>query len=109
MEKINNAREKITKESQTIGSPLANFIEEHINQLCTNEAVAEKVEAKSLRDLIKKIEDMAREQARAKGTGAQSAHISDADVIEMADEFYEIGAAAARPKNTDVIDVFDFI
>lgn len=100
MEKINNAREKITKESQTIGGPLANFIEEHINKLCTNEAVAKKVEAKSLKDLIKKIED----EARKNKTG-NVGMISDADVIEMADEFYEIGAAAARPKNTDVIKV----
>lgn len=104
MEKINNARAKITKESQSIGGPLANFIEEHINSLCTNHDVAAKVMDKNLKDLIKKIED----EARNNRTG-NVGMISDADVIEMADEFYGIGAAAKKARTSDVIDVFDFI
>ena len=104
MEKINNARAKITKESQSIGGPLANFIEEHINSLCTNHDVAAKVMDKNLKDLIKKIED----EARKNRTG-NVGMISDADVIEMADEFYGIGAAAKKTRTSDVIDVFDFI
>lgn len=105
MEKINNAREKLTKEAQSIGGPLANFIEEHINSKCTNETVAAKVEAKSLKDLIKKIED----EARKNKTG-NVGMISDADVIEMTDEFYEIsGAASLGSREAGVIDVFDFM
>ena len=59
---------------------------------------------KNLKDLIKKIED----EARKNRTG-NVGMISDADVIEMADEFYGIGAAAKKTRTSDVIDVFDFI
>lgn len=37
---INSARQKITDESQKIGSSLAVFVEEHLNSLCTTDGVA---------------------------------------------------------------------
>ena len=43
---INEARKKITDESQEIGSSLAVFVEEHINSLCTTDEVAAQVTAK---------------------------------------------------------------
>ena len=105
MDKINEARAKITDESQKIGGPLANFIEEHVNSLCTTIDVAAKVMDRNLSDLIKKIEG----EARKNKTG-NIGMISDADVIEMADEFYEL-KASAKPATAapGVVDVLDLI
>ena len=100
MGEINRARTKITKESQDIGGALAIFIEEHVNKACTNEAVAKSVQEKSLKDLIKKIENKARENK----TGNVGC-VSDEEVKEMADEFYGLGAKTGG----DVIDVLDLI
>lgn len=104
MEKINEARAKITKESADIGGPLANFIEEHVNKHCTTEAVAAKVMAKPLKALLKDIEAEAR-----KNKAGNIGMVSDADVIEMADAFYELKAsakpAAAAPGVIDVLDL----
>lgn len=100
MEEINRARAKITDESQKIGGALAIFIEEHVNKACTNEAVAKSVQEKSLKDLIKKIED----EARKNRTGNVGC-VSDEEVKEMADEFYGLSAKTGG----DVIDVLDLI
>lgn len=43
MERINEARAKITEESLEIKSALATFIEETINERCTTEEVANKI------------------------------------------------------------------
>lgn len=104
MEEINRARAKITDESQKIGGPLAIFIEEHVNSLCTTADVAAKIMDKNLKDLIKEIEN----EARKNKTGNVGA-VSDADVIAMAEDFYGIGAAARKSRTADVIDVFDLI
>lgn len=104
MDKINEARAKITDESQQIGGPLANFIEEHVNSLCTNVDVAAKVMDRKLSDLIKKIEAKAREN-KVGNVGV----VSDADVIEMADEFYQLTKAAPKARTPGVIDVLDLI
>lgn len=100
MEEINRARAKITDESQKIGGALAIFIEEHVNKACTTKEIAANVEAKSLKDLIKKIEDKAREN-KIGNVGA----VSDEEVREMTDEFYGLRAKT----DGDVIDVFDLI
>lgn len=104
MDKINEARAKITDESQKIGGPLANFIEEHVNSLCTNVDVAAKVMDRKLSDLVKKIED----EARKNKTG-NIGMVSDADVIEMTDEFYQLTKAAPKARTPGVIDVLDLI
>lgn len=103
MDKINEARAKITKESTDIGGPLANFIEEHVNRFCTNEAVASKVMAKPLKALIKKIEN----EARKNKTGNVGI-VSDADVIEMTEQFYDLKGAPKKAA-PGVIDVLDLI
>lgn len=100
MEEINRARAKITDESQKIGGALAIFIEEHVNKACTTKDIAANVEAKSLKDLIKKIEDKARENK----TGNVGA-VSDEEVRQMTDEFYGLRAKTGG----DVIDVLDLI
>ena len=99
MEEINRARAKITDESQKIGGALAIFIEEHVNRACTTKEIAANVEAKSLKDLIKQIEDRARENK----TGNVGC-VSDEEVKEMTDEFYGLSKSGG-----DVIDVLDFI
>ena len=100
MEKINEARAKITKESTDIGGPLANFIEEHVNKHCMNEEVASKVMAKPLKALIMDIESEARKNKKG-----NVGMVSDADVIEMTDAYYELKATAAH----GVINVLDLI
>lgn len=100
MEEINRARAKITDESQKIGGALAIFIEEHVNKACTTKEIAANVAAKSLKDLIKKIEEKARENK----TGNVGA-VSDEEVREMTDEFYGLSAKTGG----DVIDVLDLI
>lgn len=104
-DKINEARAKITKESTDIGGPLANFIEEHVNKYCTNEAVAARVMAKPLKALLKEIEGEARKN-KVGNVGA----VSDTDVIEMTDAFYELKANTRPPAAAPgVIDVLDLI
>lgn len=103
MDRINEARAKITKESTDIGGPLANFIEEHVNKFCTNEAVAAKVMAKPLKALIKDIES----EARKNKTG-NVGMVSDADVIEMTEAFYDLKGASKKAA-PGVIDVLDLI
>lgn len=100
MEEINRARAKITDESQKIGGSLAIFIEEHVNKACTNEAVAKSVQEKSLKDLIEKIENKARENK----TGNVGC-VSDEEVKEMTDEFYGLSVKTGG----NVIDVLDLI
>lgn len=101
-EKINEARAKITKESTDIGGPLAIFIEEHVNQRCTSIDVAAKIMDKPLKPLIKLIEDQAK-----KNKSGNVGMVSDTDVIEMTDEYYELKTKkAAAP---DVINVLDLI
>ena len=52
LEVINKAREQITKESLKIGAPLANFIEEHLNEVCkTEEAAKEVIESEDVTDM----------------------------------------------------------
>lgn len=97
MEKINQAREKITKESLDIGTPLSTYIEELVNEHCKNNAIAETVLNKSLEELIKNIEKEARGNCRG-NVGC----ISDSDVTEMAKEYYEIF-------ENKVIDILDLI
>lgn len=104
MERINEARAKITEESLKIKSALATFIEETINERCTTEEVANKIldGKKSIKDLIHKITEEARKDA-VNSVGA----ISDGDVKEMVLKYYELEETKA--KNTDVVDILDLI
>ena len=103
MDRINEARAKITKESTDIGGPLANFIEEHVNRFCTNEAVASKVMAKPLKALIKIIEDKAKA-----GKVGNVGMVSDTDVIELTEKYYGL-TEAPKKAAPGVIDVLDLI
>lgn len=104
MEKINEARAKITEESLEIKSALATFIEETINERCTTEEVANKIldGKKSIKDLINDIRNKAKEKAVN-----NMAAISDEEVRGMVLKYYEIDEIKAQ--NSEVVDILDLI
>lgn len=104
MEKINEARAKITEESLKIKGALATFIEETVNEHCTTEEVASKIldGKKSIKDLINNIRNKAKEKAVN-----NMAAISDEEVREMVLKYYELDDTKAS--GTDVVDILDLI
>ena len=104
MEKINEARAKITEESLKIKGALATFIEETINERCTTEEVANKIldGKKSIKDLINNI----RNKAKEKAVNNMAAN-SDEEVKEMVLKYYEIDETKAQ--NAEVVDILDLI
>ena len=104
MERINEARAKITEESLEIKGALATFIEETVNGHCTTEEVANKIldGKKSIKDLINDIRNKAKEKAVN-----NMAAISDEEVRGMVLKYYEIDDT--KSQNTDVVDILDLI
>lgn len=104
MERINEARAKITEESLEIKGALATFIEETVNEHCTTEEVANKIldGKKSIKDLINDITNEAREKAVN-----NMAAISDEEVKEMVLKYYELEETKAH--NTEVVDILDLV
>lgn len=104
MEKINEARAKITEESLKIKGALATFIEETINERCTTEEVANKIldGKKSIKDLIDKIT----KEAKTRAVNSIAA-ISDEEVKEMVLMYYELNDTKAS--GTEVVDILDLI
>lgn len=104
MEKINEARTKITEESLEIKSALATFIEETINERCTTEEVANKIldGKKSIKDLINDIRNKAKEKAVN-----NMAAISDEEVRGMVLKYFEIDET--KTQNAEVVDILDLI
>lgn len=104
MERINEARAKITEESLEIKGALATFIEETLNEHCTTEEVANKIldGKKSIKNLINNITNKAKEKA-VKNVAA----ISDEEVKEMVLKYYELDDTKAS--GTEVVDILDLI
>lgn len=104
MERINEARAKITEESLEIKGALATFIEETINERCTTEEVANKIldGKKSIKDLINNIRNKAKEKA-VNNMGA----ISDEEVRGMVLKYFEIDETKAQ--NAEIVDILDLI
>lgn len=104
MERINEARAKITEESLEIKSALATFIEETINERCTTEEVANKIldGKKTIKDLIHNITNVAKEKAVN-----NMAAISDEEVRDMVLKYYELDDTKAG--GTEVVDILDLI
>lgn len=105
---IDKAIGKITDEMMKIGTPLSRFVEEHLTEICKNEEVAEKLlaEDKSLKEICKKIEDAAR-----KVMVGNQAQIPDAEVLQMARDYYEItdedlNAKRVHSERVDILDLF---
>ena len=101
---INRAIKKITDEMMKIDDPLAQMVEEHLTEKCTNVVVAEKLLApgKSLKQLHQQIWDEARK--RKKGNGA---YIPDEEIYQMADDYYGIGQTSQSQQDT--INVLDLL
>ena len=101
---INRAIKKITDEMMKIDDPLAQMVEEHLTEKCTNVVVAEKLLApgKSLKQLHQQIWDEARK--RKKGNGA---YIPDEEIYQMADDYYGIGQT--NQSQQDTINVLDLL
>nr|DAV51606.1 MAG TPA: PcfK-like protein [Caudoviricetes sp.] len=104
MERINEARAKITEESLEIKGALATFIEETINERCTTEEVANKIldGKKSIKDLINNIRNKAKEKAVN-----NMAAISDEEVRGMVLKYFEIDETKAQ--NAEIVDILDLI
>lgn len=104
MERINEARAKITEESLEIKGALATFIEEIVNEHCTTEEVANKIldGKKSIKDLINDITN----EAKTRAVNSVAA-ISDEEVKEMVLKYYELDDTKAN--GTDVVDILDLI
>ena len=104
MERINEARAKITEESLEIKGALVTFIEETVNEHCTTEEVANKIldGKKSIKDLINDIRNKAKEKAVN-----NMAAISDEEVRGMVLKYYEIDDT--KSQNTEVVDILDLI
>ena len=104
MERINEARAKITEESLEIKGALATFIEETVNEHCTTEEVANKIldGKKSIKDLINNIRNKAKEKAVN-----NMAAISDEEVRGMILKYYEIDDT--KSQNAEVVDILDLI
>lgn len=104
MERINEARAKITEESLEIKGALATFIEEIINERCTTDEVANKIldGKKSIKDLINDIRNKAKEKAVN-----NMAAISDEEVRGMVLKYFEIDETKAQ--NVEVVDIMDLI
>jgi hypothetical protein len=104
MERINEARAKITEESLEIKGALATFIEETVNEHCTTEEVANKIldGKKSIKDLINDIRNKAKEKAVN-----NMAAISDEEVRGMVLKYFEIDETKAQ--NAEVVDILELI
>lgn len=102
MKLVNDARARITEESQKIGGPLAQFIEETVNEVLIDEEAAKAVEGKSMEELIKSITAKAKETAR-NNVGM----FTSEEVKEMTLEFYGLNGSAKR--DTGIVDVLDLM
>ena len=97
---------KITDEAMKIDDPMAFAIEEHLTELCTSNAVAEKLlaEDKSLMQIYDAIWKEA--EKRKKG---RVAFIPPEEVFQMVDDYYELGLTSPAPKqeHTGKVNVLD--
>lgn len=98
---VDKAIEKLTREMMQLNDPFAQAIEEHLTEICTSDAVAEKIlkDGKSLKGACDSIRDVAKKNA-AGGVGA----VSDEDAYRMAEEYYGINRAE-KHETMNVLDL----
>lgn len=111
MDRINEARMKITEEALAINNNFATFIEEYLNELCTTNEIAEKLltSDKSLKQFCKNCEDEARKIAQKQGSGAQCAGFPDKEYYRMAREYYGINDSDKYSGSNNIIDITDLL
>ena len=98
---------KITDEAMKIDDPMAFAIEEHLTQLCTSNAVAEKLLAED--KSLKKACDMIWDEAKKRRKG-NCAYIPPEEAYAMVDKYYglnQIGIKARKTEHTDRVNVLD--
>ena len=105
MERINEARAKITEESLEIKGALATFIEETVNEHCTTEEVANKIlDGKEVHQGSNK---RYKKQSKKKKAVNNMAAISDEEVRGMVLKYFEIDET--KTQNAEVVDILDLI
>ena len=108
---MDKAIEKLTKEMMSAGDPLVTMLEEHLTNICTNEAVANKILAED--KSLKKVRDELWEMARNKKQGS-GAFIPDEECYQVAEKYFGIteedkSATSNGRSTTEVIDILDFL
>ena len=108
---IDKAIEKITKEAMDMNDPFAFFIEEHLTNACTSNAVAEKLLAddKSIKKIATRIRTQMEKEAKEANPGKRSAWwgAPDAKLLKMVDEYYGLDQATTAPEQKEHINVLD--
>ena len=108
---IDKAIEKITREAMDMGDPFAFFIEEHLTELCTSEAVAQKLlaEDKGIKKIATKIRNQMEKEAKEANPGKRSAWwgAPDAKLLKMVDEYYGLNEETTAPEQKEHINVLD--
>lgn len=99
--------EKVTQEMMKLDNPLAQMIEEHLTEKCSNEVVAAKLlsgleAGKTLKEISDQIWKKASEQKKG-----NCAFIPDAEVLEMVDEYFDIAEQKAAPQ--EKVDIMDLL
>lgn len=107
---VNEAIAKITEEMMKCNSPFAEFIEEYLTSICTNEAVAGKLlnPNKNLEAFVTAVTKEYEQEARKRGTGLQAAGDRDQVFFKKAEEYYGI-TSADKSADGGVIDIRDLL
>lgn len=109
---IDKAIEKITTEAMDMNDPFAFFIEEHLTEMCTSDAVAQKLLAddKSIRKIATRIRNQMEKEAKEANPGRRAAWwgAPDAKLLKMVDEYFGLDQIASEPEQEDinVLDLF---
>ena len=97
-----------------LDNPFAFFIEEHLTEMCTSNAVAEKplAENKSLKEICNRIVSRMRKEAQEANQGKKSAvwGARDEVLLKEVDEYYELDtnkAASHARRKAERVDVLD--
>lgn len=107
---VNKAIAKITEEMMKCNSPFAEFIEEYLTSICTNEAVATKLlnPNKNLEAFVTDVTKQYEQEARKRGTGLQAAGDKDQVFFKKAEAYYDI-TDADKSASAGVIDIRDLL
>lgn len=106
----NEAIAKITEEMMKCNSPFAEFVEEYLTSICTNEAVATKLlnPNKNLETFVEHVTKEYEQEARKQGTGLRVAGDKDQVFYKKAEAYYEI-TDADKSASAGVIDIRDLL
>lgn len=101
---------KITDEATKINSPVAFAIEEHLTELCTTNAVAEKLLAED--KTLKGAYDLVWKEAKRRAKD-RCAYIPPEEVWDIVEKYYGIDNAGTKKKpkkaEADMVDVLDLL